>query len=157
MLYKDTTIAALIKSGDIKVGDTVQTSQDVSCSWHLGNKILEIGVLSGDSTYKIHLTNGTKETDCNCTPAQLAHCDITVNGNSSKSLTPNRMADLKEKFALIFTSEPKKSFRKAGITDGDNFLTDDGKSVFLAWLLDKLGDDFKKEVCEELLKKEEKE
>jgi hypothetical protein len=60
--------------------------------------------------------------------------------------------DLKEKFTLAFKSEPNKSFRKAGITNGDDFLTEEGQQVFLGWLLHKHGDDFKKEVVDDLLK-----
>ncbi len=77
--------------------------------------------------------------------------------NSSNNLNPFNMSDIKEKFALIFKAEPEKSFRKAGITDGDDLLTEDGQSIFIKWLLDKNGNDFKKEVVDELLKKEKDE
>jgi len=77
--------------------------------------------------------------------------------NKTYSLTKTPMADIKEKFITLFLTEPKKSFRKAGITDGDNLITEDGTKIFLSWLLEKHGDDFKKEVVDELLKKEEKE
>lgn len=66
------------------------------------------------------------------------------------------MNNLKEKFALLFTSEPFKSFRKTGITNGDDILTSEGQGVFLTWLLKKHGDEFKKDVVDELLKEEEK-
>jgi len=68
--------------------------------------------------------------------------------------------NLKEKFLTSLKSEPEKSFRKAEITDGDDLLTEDGKAVFLSWLLRKNGAEFKKEVVDEILeekKKEEKE
>lgn len=61
-----------------------------------------------------------------------------------------------EKFALAFKSEPEKTFRKAGITNGDDLFTDDGQKVFLSWLLKKHGEDFKKEVVDEILKEEKK-
>ena len=68
----------------------------------------------------------------------------------------NKM-NIKEKFVLALTKEPKKSFRKAGITDGDDLLTDEGTKVFLTWLLhNKYSEEFKKEVVEEMLEKEEK-
>ena len=67
----------------------------------------------------------------------------------------NFMSNLKEKFALVFKTEPHKSFRKAGITDGDDLLTEDGKAIFLKWLLDRFGSDFKSEVVDELMKKDE--
>jgi len=62
------------------------------------------------------------------------------------------ITDIKEKFLLAITTEPKKSFRKAGITDGDNFLTSDGEKVFLAWLLEQNATKFKSEVVDDILK-----
>jgi hypothetical protein len=62
--------------------------------------------------------------------------------------------NIKEKFALAFKTEPDKSFRRAEITDGDDFLTEDGRNIFLSWLLKKNGDAFKKEVVDDLLKKD---
>ena len=62
---------------------------------------------------------------------------------------------LKEKFALVLTSEPFKSFRKKGITNGDNILTSDGRDIFLSYLLEKNKDAFKTEVVD--LIEEEKE
>lgn len=75
-------------------------------------------------------------------------CDLElVNQTSSMNL--------KEKFTLAITAEPKKSFRKAGITNGDDILTDDGTKVFLTWLLhSKYAEEFKKEVVDDLLKAE---
>ena len=60
--------------------------------------------------------------------------------------------NIKEKFILSLTSEPKKTFRRAGITDGDDLLTDEGQKVFLTWLLhSKFAEEFKKEVADELV------
>lgn len=42
-----------------------------------------------------------------------------------------------DKFKLFLTKEPFKTYRKAGITNGDNILTDDGVKIFLTYLLDK--------------------
>lgn len=64
--------------------------------------------------------------------------------------------DLKEKFLLGIKSEPQKSFRKAGITNGDDMLTQEGSQVFLVWLLEKHGAEFKKEVVDSILEEEEK-
>lgn len=72
------------------------------------------------------------------------------------SSTNQTTMNIKEKFALAFKSEPEKSFRKAGITNGDDFLTSDGQEIFLGWLLQKHGPEFKTEVVDDLLKEEEK-
>ena len=66
--------------------------------------------------------------------------------------------NIKEKFALAFIKgEPEKSFRKTGITNGDDFLTEDGEKVFLGWLLKKHGEEFKKDVVDDLSIEVEKE
>ena len=65
---------------------------------------------------------------------------------------------LKERFLLTFMKEPQKSFRKAGITNGDDLLTDEGSRVFISWLLHtKFSAEFKSEVVDEILKEQEKE
>ena len=63
--------------------------------------------------------------------------------------------NIKEKFVLAITPEPQKSFRKAGITNGDDLLTEDGMNIFLSWLLKKNQDDFKEKVVDGLLKDED--
>lgn len=68
----------------------------------------------------------------------------------------NNSMDIKEKFTLAFKKEPEKSFRKAGITNGDDFLTEDGQLIFLGWLLKKHGDEFKTDVVDGLLEDQEK-
>ena len=70
----------------------------------------------------------------------------------------NKNMNLKEKFMLAFTKEPQKSFRKAGITDGDDLLTTEGTQVFLSWLLhNKFSDEFKKGIVDDILKDADKE
>lgn len=63
---------------------------------------------------------------------------------------------IKENFALFLTPEPQKTFRKLGITNGDNLLTSEGSIIFLTWLLGKNQDTFKTEVCDAMLAEQEK-
>ncbi len=72
----------------------------------------------------------------------------------NKDNKDEKKMDIKEKFALAFKSEPEKTFRKAGITNGDDFLTSEGQNIFLSWLLKKHGEEFKKEVVDLLMEKE---
>ena len=58
--------------------------------------------------------------------------------------------NLREMFVLAFKKEPQKSYIKAGIMDTDENLTDDGKDVFLTYLINKDAD-FKKEVVDPIL------
>lgn len=77
-----------------------------------------------------------------------------LNSRDYKKINKTSM-NIKEKFKLAFMKEPEKSFRKTGITNGDDFLTEEGVQVFLGWLLKKHGDDFKKEVVDDLQKEHE--
>lgn len=61
-----------------------------------------------------------------------------------------------EKFALFFTKEPFKSFRKANIVDGNDMLTQDGANMFLNYLLrNKFGDEFNTDIVQNIIKEEE--
>ncbi len=77
------------------------------------------------------------------------------NNYDAKIIIKKTMPNIKEKFVLALTKEPQKSFRKAGITNGDDLLTDEGTKVFLTWLLHKkYADEFKTEVVDDLLEEE---
>ena len=85
--------------------------------------------------------------------AMISFSDGTYVWEDVSQLKENNTMDIKEKFVLAITPEPKKSFRKAGIIDGDNILTDEGERIFITWLLyNKFAEDFKKEVVDEMLK-----
>lgn len=66
-------------------------------------------------------------------------------------LIKNNNTNMLEKFKITFTSEPFKTFRKVGITNGDDLLTEDGTKLFLGWMLKKHGEEFKKEVADLLV------
>ena len=68
----------------------------------------------------------------------------------------NKKMNIKDSFTLAFKQEPEKSFRKTGITNGDDYLTDDGQKIFLSWLLKREGAKFKEEVVNDLLVEMEK-
>jgi len=59
--------------------------------------------------------------------------------------------NIKEQFTLSIIPEPQKSFRKVGITNGDNILTDEGLKVFSSWLLNKHAEEFKKDVVDDMV------
>jgi hypothetical protein len=67
----------------------------------------------------------------------------------------NKIMNTLEKFSLAFKKEPEKSYRKAGITNGDDLLTDEGTKVFLSYLLTK-HPEFKTEVVDGILAEETK-
>lgn len=79
------------------------------------------------------------------------------NGHQFESISNNNNMSVTEKFLIAFKSEPEKSFRKTGITNGDDILTEEGQTVFLSWLLKKHGDEFKKEVVDPILKEKKDE
>ena len=71
-------------------------------------------------------------------------------------VTNKNKMNILEKYVMENTTpESKKVFRKAGIVNGDSLLTENGTEIFLAWLLNKYAEEFKAEVVDSLLKKEE--
>lgn len=62
------------------------------------------------------------------------------------------MNTLTEKFALAFKKEPEKTFIKAGVMKADGTLTSEGNAIFIGYLLQKFGADFKKDVVDEIVK-----
>jgi hypothetical protein len=61
------------------------------------------------------------------------------------------MINLKESFVIAFLPEPEKSLRKAGITNGDGILTDEGVKIFLTYMLRKNATDFVQEIVAPML------
>jgi hypothetical protein len=62
----------------------------------------------------------------------------------------SKIMGVKESFIVGLTPEPQKSYRKAGITNGDGLLTDDGVKVFLTYLLEKTPQ-FKTDIVDSIL------
>jgi len=69
------------------------------------------------------------------------------------------MSTLKEKMILLVTPEPMKSRRKAGITDGDDYPTEDGMKAIISWWLKNSPDaeKFDNDVVKPIIKEMEKE
>lgn len=82
------------------------------------------------------------------------HCDneLSIEPLSPSSLNkPSLMTNLITTFKGLFTSEPQKTFQKAGVTDSNGTLTPDGTVVFMAYLLDKNDADFKATVVDAII------
>jgi hypothetical protein len=131
-----------------KVGDMVRIlDTNGSFSPFSVGDIREIRCVS--STHVFFDYNGIGNC-CNCGKHtwEIKYEQVELINNNYKNM------NIKEKFITAFLSEPEKSFRKAGITNGDGFLTEDGQSMFLSWLLKKDWVAFKKDVVDELLKED---
>jgi hypothetical protein len=61
-----------------------------------------------------------------------------------------KIMDITKAFVTAFLPEPEKSYRKAGITNGDGILTDQGGKIFLTYLLTKTPS-FKADVVDGIL------
>lgn len=81
---------------------------------------------------------------------------ISTNFTLIQSNNNPPMASLKDKFALVFKSEPEKSFIQAGVMNNDETLTVEGQQVFMAWLLKENGDKFKTDVVDPILAENKK-
>lgn len=78
-------------------------------------------------------------------------CNFELVTNSNKTI----MSSLKEKFVSAFLTEPEKTYRKVGITNGDGVITPEGQELFLTWLL-KQNPTFKTEVVDIIAAEQEK-
>jgi hypothetical protein len=121
------------------VGDEVLIN--ISCT---GTRVGEIATI--DSYGKAKHKDGSGGCEC-------GHRNNTY----WKKITTNKNMNIKEQFTIAITPEPQKSFRKAGITDGDNLLTEDGMKVYLSWRLQKDALEFKKEIVDPMLEEIKKE
>lgn len=129
-----------------KIGDVIRLIDYSKYEYPIykGQSAVIVGYASGSGfDYRIQWDNGSYS------------CVYESNIDFNSQINQTTM-NIKEKFALAFKSEPEKSFRKAGITNGDDFLTAEGQEIFLGWLLQKHGTEFKTEVVDELLKEENK-
>lgn len=128
----------------LQIGDKIRILSRRSCSGHncegsgsdtvIGNEYTIKKVGSEHTNATTYYYSGNAHV-CDC--AMGLQFEV-VNKPNNKS-----MLNIKEQFALAITPEPMKSFRKAGITNGDNLLTPDGQLIFLSYLLTKNQDDFK--------------
>lgn len=66
----------------------------------------------------------------------------------------SKIMNLRETFVRGLMSEPEKTFRKIGITNGDNLLTVEGTELFLNWLFQKNKDAFKTEVADPIVEEQ---
>lgn len=123
----------MVYEGELKKGDIVRARL---CS----GKIVEGQVLDPDSD------NGIKVED-----KSMPGCPWYFGREDILDVTNKNNMNIKEKFLTLLKREPFKSFRKAKITNGDDILTEDGRDIFLSWMLMRNGADFKKEVVDELL------
>jgi len=82
--------------------------------------------------------------------------EILHNNKPNKASEPTKLMEgLKSMFTNLFTNEPEKSFKKAGIIRDGGFLTEDGAAIFLAYLLKTNAEDFKTAVVDEIIKQME--
>ena len=80
---------------------------------------------------------------------------VMITNLEDYSFKNNIMSNLIAKFKELTLSEPSKSFRKAGIENENGAFTQSGQELFLEWLKEKYGDEFKEEVVDQLLEDEE--
>lgn len=78
-----------------------------------------------------------------------------LHNQTQNNLTQNNMS-LVQKFKAAIKSEPAKTFAKAGVIDECDNLTSQGKELFIHWLLEQHGDEFKKQVVDEIVKEQDK-
>lgn len=130
----------------LKIGDKVRRINSPNTGLNPGDTGILTSIQNGDYTLKAD-KDGYQYT------GSIDNLELIINKNNN-----NMPINLKEKFALALTKEPMKTFRKAGITNGDNLLTEEGITIFLSWLLDtKYAVEFKKDIVDGMLKDKKEE
>ena len=69
---------------------------------------------------------------------------------------PTFMEGLVNKFKMITRSEPEKTFIKADVCDSNGVLNAEGQNLFLAYLLEKHGAEFKTDVVDIIIEDQKK-
>ena len=110
---------------------------------------------TGRADYEILDINKKKLDYCAAclTSEERAHTLEKVNGLMGK--LSKSMTTMIEAWKLSRKPEPQKTFIKAGVTEENGDFTSEGKLLFNAFLLEKYGDEFKKEVVDPLLEAQE--
>ena len=142
--YGNSVAATTTSSVNFEEGDLVE--QTSGCSGTSAGKKYIVWHKSGQG---LCVGEGSDLCTCQC------QWKLVQKHYSSKS-KHMEIQSLKEKFVNLFLTEPEKTFRKAGITNGDGLLTQNGGEIFSVWLLKKFGDEFKTAVVDELVKEQEK-
>lgn len=120
----------------MKIGDKVRA---VSGGGHNGQEgTIVMSYISSDTAWNVMFDHGFG-------------CEAYYESNLTL-IEDKKNMNILEKFTIALKSEPEKTFRKTGITNGDDLLTEDGQKIFLSWLLKKNGETFKAEVADGLLK-----
>ena len=135
-----------------KIGDKVKAikGKEAVCGGCKDHEFLMITQVSGSIyTYSAYDKNGKLFNNCSC------YKDEDLEFYSSQDQVINKNMNLIEKYYLMTKGEPERSFFKAGITDKQDLLTTEGSQLFLNFLLNKFGADFKKEVVDPILAEEE--
>jgi len=130
---------------DIKVGDAVKCISEKSTNY---NRIGEVSFV-GEDYLELRYDDGELG------KGKFKYYQL-ITRNPINTVV-SKIMGVKESFIVGLTPEPQKSYRKAGITNGDGLLTDDGVKVFLTYLLEKTPE-FKTDIVDGILEdlKEEK-
>lgn len=125
----------------MKIGDKVKCVCETSTNY---GQIAIVTDICGDTIY-------VKYSDGDEGKGKSKYYKLTTENPINK--VSGKIMSLKESFLTGMLSEPMKSYRKAGITNGDNLLTEDGVKVFLSYLLSKepLEGGFKTEVVDGII------
>lgn len=135
---------------DFEIGDLVEvvTSEqhssegDAMCGIYIGSRY-RVASKKGSSIYL------DESPSRHMYARQLKNLTRPFNKPTNKKI----MTTLIQAFNNIFTSEPQKSFLKAGIIDASSNLTPEGHDVFVAWLFRKADNQaaFKAEVVDPII------
>lgn len=108
----------------MRIGNRVGNNYESSDNY--GEEGVIAGVRESDGKFFVEYDNG--ET------GYVRESNLTIIGTSSVEVSDNKitkMGGLISRFADLFRAEPQKTYRKLGILDSNDNLTQDGKDMFL--------------------------
>lgn len=89
------------------------------------------------------------------TEEELNTGKATISLKTNATPAKTSIMSIISKARMLFKLEPEKTFIKAGIMDQNGNLTDDGKTLFIEFLLNKYGPEFKTEVADKIVAEDE--
>lgn len=150
--------------GKYNVGDKVRVRTDLTIDQEYGEtevcfdrgmsrfcgQEVTIAFVFGDGDYKI------------AEDRTYYWCDELFESNTTKTnglflSFKNPIMSLVSLYKNLRLSEPQKSFQKAGVTDANGQLTEEGLALFVNYMLDQNGEGFNKDVVQPILEAQKSE
>lgn len=145
-------------NGTFKIGDKVRLH--LKASMHHNQKGIIVGGGTNGTQWQVKFDDGDhrwyKNSSLINENTNKAEKSNTTINQETKPKNQTFMSRLISSFKLMTKSEPEKTFIQAGVTDSNGNLSEEGKELFLAYLLAQNGMQFKTDVVDAILEEQQK-